>query len=353
MNTFDIRGVVEGYYGPPYSDVDREWLLERMGVWGMNTYVYAPKSDDLARENWRTPYSDEALARFEALVAHGKRHGVSVGFAVSPGLSLEYSSRVDLDSLIEKFRGFADIGAHFFSLALDDIASELEHASDRRRFDSLAGAQIAASHAVRDALPDDATLWLVPTEYAGVDASPYLEQLARDLDPAVELGWTGRTVVSPTIPASEAAARAAIAGRRLLLWDNVPVADGPMRPMLHLAPYTGRDPDLAAHVSGVLLNPMQHPRASAVALRTAASYLDRPQEYDAEQAWVEAIEELGAGAPRAFAVFATAHRFSAQTPGERDSELESAFRDFQAPRRRPARAEARLSPLYMCEAQFT
>jgi hypothetical protein len=98
-----------------------------------------------------------------------------------------------------------------------------------------------------------------------------------------------------------------------------------MRPMLHLAPYTGRAPGLAAQTSGVLLNPMQRPRASAVTLKTAARYLADPLHYDPEQAWRDAVEELGAGAREAFALFAAAHRFSAMTPHDRDRELEALF----------------------------
>jgi hyaluronoglucosaminidase len=172
---------------------------------------------------------------------------------------------------------------------------------------------------------DDATLWVVPTDYLGVDPTDYLEELGLRLDPRIEVGWTGRTVVSPEIRAEEAAARAATLRRPLLVWDNVPVADGPMRPMLHMAPYRGRDPALAAHASGVQLNPMERIRASAPTLHTAARYLADPAGYDAEASWREAVEACGAGAPEAFALFAAAHRFSPTTPGECDADLEAAI----------------------------
>ena len=42
MSGFEHRGVVEGFYGPPWSHADRLWMLERMGAWGLNRYVYAP-----------------------------------------------------------------------------------------------------------------------------------------------------------------------------------------------------------------------------------------------------------------------------------------------------------------------
>lgn len=324
--TFPHRGVIEGYYGPPYSHADRLWLLERLGAWGMNRYVYAPKDDPFHRARWRSPYDAGALREFGELVERGGAVGVAVGFAVSPGLTIEYGSAADVRALQDKFRGFRDLGARVFCLALDDVPTGFLHANDAARFPTLAAAHVHLAHAVAEAVGDDALLWLVPTDYLGCEATDYLAQLGADLAPAIEVGWTGRTVVSPTIPAAEAAARAATLRRRLLVWDNVPVTDGPMRPMLHLGPYLGRDATLPAHVSGVILNPMAQPRASAVALRTAADYLADPAGYDPERSWRAAVEEVGAGAAPAFTLFAAGHRFSPSAPDDRDRELEALFR---------------------------
>ena len=323
--TFVHRGVIEGYYGPPYTHADRLWLLDRMGAWGMNRYVYAPKDDPLHRAQWRSAYGRAALHEFGELVERGGAAGVAVGFAISPGLTIEYGSADDVRALQEKFRGFRDLGARFFCLALDDVPTGFLHAADAARFASLAAAHVHLTHAVAEAVGDDAILWMVPTDYVGTEETDYLALLGAELAPAIEVGWTGRTVVSPTITAAEAAARAATLRRRLLVWDNVPVTDGPMRPMLHLGPYEGREPALPAHVSGLLLNPMAQPRASAVALRTAADYMADPGAYDAERSWRAAVEEGGAGAPAPFALFAAAHRFSPSAPDDRDSEVESLF----------------------------
>lgn len=322
---FVHRGIVEGYYGRPYTHADRAWLLDRMAAWEMNTYVYAPKDDPLHRDRWREPYPDETLDEFEGLVAHGAALGIRVGFAVAPGLSIEYGSESDRLALASKLDAFAALGARFFCLALDDVPSELEHESDRAVFASLAAAHVDVANALRCALPDDATLWLVPTDYAGTADSSYLQTLGAGLDEAIEVGWTGRSVVSPEIRAAEARVRAATLGRRLLVWDNYPVNDGPMRNVLHLAPYLGRDADLAHHVSGILLNPMELPRASAVGLATAGAYMANPGDYDAEAAWRAATRQLGAGAPDAFARFAAGHRFSALTPADRDAAVENAW----------------------------
>ncbi len=322
MSGFGVRGVVEGFYGKPWQHEDRLWLLERMQTWGMNTYVYAPKDDPLHLERWREPYPDEKLAEFRELVRAGERAGVRVGFAVSPGRSIVYSERADRARLVAKLGSFHALGARVLSLAVDDVPSSLVHDADKRAFRSLAGAQLALLGEIHDAFGRDSTLWLVPTDYLGVEPTDYLEELGERLDPSVEVGWTGRTVVSPEIRAHEAAARAATLRRRLLVWDNTPVSDGPMRTMLHLNPYTGRDRELDAHVSGVLLNPMEHLRASAITLGCAGEYLRDPRRYDPERAWESAVDALGGAAAPALRTFAHAHRFSALTPEDRDAALE-------------------------------
>jgi hyaluronoglucosaminidase len=322
---FRHRGIVEGFYGPPYAHADRLWWVERLAALGMNTYVIAPKDDPRQREHWREPYPEGERACFAELAARGERAGVAVGFALSPGLSIRYASADDVAALVAKLRSFTALGARFLALCLDDVPTELVHAEDRAVYPSLAAAHVALAHAVRGALGPGVVLWLVPTDYAGNEASPYLEELGAALDPTIEVAWTGRTTIPPTVTAGEAQARATLLRRKPLLWDNVPVSDGPMRTMLHLVPYAGREPALAAHLSGVLLNPMQHARASYVTIAGAAAFLRDPARFDAEAAWREAVHTLGHGAEAAFEAFAHAHRFSPLTPADRDPPLEAAW----------------------------
>ncbi len=325
MSAFAHRGVIEGFYGTPWAHEDRLWCVERLGAWGMNRYVHAPKDDPLHRERWREPYSAPQQQEFRELVRHGENHGVKVGFALSPGLSIHYASAQDRDAVCKKLLAFRELGARFFALTLDDVPSELVHADDRRAFPTLAAAHSALADEIQDTLGADCTLWLVPTDYLGADSTDYLEELGAGLAPEIEVGWTGRTVLSPTISAAEARARSEALRRPVLLWDNTPAADGPMRNMLHLNPYLGRSPELAAHLSGALLNPMQHARASGVTLRSAARFLTDPAGYDAERAFDDATREIGAGAASAFQLFARAHRFSPLSSDDRDRELETLF----------------------------
>ncbi|RAM60448.1 hyaluronidase, partial [Mesotoga sp. SC_4PWA21] len=92
MSKFEIRGVVEGFYGVPWSMKARKAMLRFLGEHLYNLYIYAPKDDELHRRRWREQYSEEFKKDFAELVAEGLSCGVSVVFAISPGLGVRYSS---------------------------------------------------------------------------------------------------------------------------------------------------------------------------------------------------------------------------------------------------------------------
>jgi hypothetical protein len=87
-----LSGVLEGFYGTPWSWAARaevaSWCAER----GMADYVYAPKDDPKHRERWRDPYDGLELEAFAAFAASG---AARLGFAISPGLSMDPDSGED------------------------------------------------------------------------------------------------------------------------------------------------------------------------------------------------------------------------------------------------------------------
>lgn len=313
---------MEGFYGEPYTHADRVWWIENLARLGMNVYVYAPKNDVYHRKRWRDPYPKSALTEFGKLISKGHSLGVRVGFAISPGNSIVYSDSQDRKHLFEKFRQFRNLGSKFFCLALDDVPASLQNTKDRRDYTSLGHAHVDLANDLQNSLGPQDVLWLIPTDYAGTEATEYLEELGKGLSPEIEIGWTGRTVLAPEILFDEAAARTKILGRKPLIWDNVPVSDGPMKPALHLGPYLGRDKRLCETTSGLILNPMAHPRASSITVSTAAAYMENPSSYNFEEAWTNAVRIAGQGAEDAFAIFSLAHRFGPMSPEEREPILE-------------------------------
>lgn len=257
-----MKGIIEGFYGTPWGwDVRRE-VCSQLAAWGFDTYVYAPKDDPLHRERWREPYGDDDLAGFASLVEDG---GLRIGAAISPGLSMDPDDHADREQLLAKVGQFLDAGMTLVGLALDDIPPA-EGMGERH-------GHLTAW--LRDALPAEVELFLVPTHYTGTTATPYLQAIAAIVPADVDVAWTGRYVVNDSITAADALAWSeAMDGRRPLLWDNTPVNDAIMSDSLNTGPLRGRDPELVHHISGYLANPMVQARASLPALRSAAAWLE-------------------------------------------------------------------------------
>lgn len=54
-----LLGVVEGFYGRPFTSEQRKELFRKIKNFGMQCYVYAPKDDYKHRGYWRELYTVE------------------------------------------------------------------------------------------------------------------------------------------------------------------------------------------------------------------------------------------------------------------------------------------------------
>ncbi len=278
-----MTGIVEGFYGPPWSWRARLEVMQWSAARGLTDYVYAPKDDPKHRDDWRVPYDDDELAGFRSLVDGA---GVRIGVAISPGLSMDEGSASDRAALLEKLAPLIDVGVAHVGLFLDDLPPDPHRTSAQR-----GEAHAALTVWLHERLGEDVLLSLVPTEYIGTLASAYLDALAAIVPPAVPIGWTGASVVNDGISAAEARARAdALGGRKPLLWDNVPVNDAVMADRLFMGPLRGRDPELRDLCSGYLANPMVQPRASMLPLASIAAWCNGD---DPVAAWETAADALG------------------------------------------------------------
>ena len=256
-----MRGIIEGFYGTPWTWDERRSLCAVLADAGMDTYVYAPKDDPLHRDQWREPYPAEVLAEFEALAAQDT---LRVGFSISPGLTMVLDDAEDRRRLLAKIDAVRAAGITLVGLLLDDL--DPAPGLGRRHGELTAW--------LRDQLDPSVELFMVPLHYTGLERPPYLEELDATVPAEVPIGWTGRHVVNSTITAQDAATWSAnMGGRRPLLWDNTPVNDAVMTDHLFTGPLRGREPALVEHLSGYLANPMVQPRVSTAPLLSAAAWL--------------------------------------------------------------------------------
>ena len=117
-----LRGTIEGFYGTPWSDAQRLAQMDFYGAHKMNTYVYSPKNDPYLRDQWRDPYPAAQLQVLQTLVQRATADHVNFTYALSPGLSICYSSAADEQALVAKFQSLWNIGVRSFSIPLDDIS---------------------------------------------------------------------------------------------------------------------------------------------------------------------------------------------------------------------------------------
>lgn len=292
---FAIRGIVEGFYGTPWSHAQRLDMIEFIAARGMNTFVYSPKDDPLVRRDWRTPYTGVELAHLSELADACARHDIAFVYCLSPGLSIEYSNQHDCDALIAKFESIFRLGIRFFGLLFDDIPTELQHAADRDRFPDLVSAHAHITGEVFTALravdPSN-QLIVCPTVYWGYGDEDYVVRLGQAIDPRIEFFWTGRAICSATIDLPDAALVARSVARPVTYWDNYPVNDVAMGGELHIGPYRGRDRHLYRFAHGVIANGMELVESSKIAFATVADYLWAPESYDPERSWRVALGDI-------------------------------------------------------------
>jgi hyaluronoglucosaminidase len=116
-----VTGIIEGFYGPPWSHGDRLDLLAFCGRHGLNTWVHAPKDDPYHRRLWREPYPEDELARLAELAREAERHGVDFVWAIAPGLSIRAGDESELRALDAKRDQLRGAGVQTFQLLWDDI----------------------------------------------------------------------------------------------------------------------------------------------------------------------------------------------------------------------------------------
>jgi hyaluronoglucosaminidase len=302
---FAVRGVIEGFYGRPWTHAQRLDLIGFMAARGMNTFAYAPKDDPLLRLDWRLPYAGAELKRFAELVEECRRRDVTLLYCLSPGLSISYASEADVAAVEAKFDSVAALGVTSFGLLLDDIPATLQHPADREAFADLVEAQVSLIGRLYPGFGPQRSLIVCPTHYHGYGDEEYITRLGRGIDPRIDLFWTGRQICSPTLDLSDAATFARATGRPVTYWDNYPVNDVAMTHELHIGPYRGRDRHLWRFAKGVIANGMELYEASKIPFATIADYLDAPEAYEPEASWRQALHDVvGAADAEAFALFA-------------------------------------------------
>ncbi|XP_046668184.1 protein O-GlcNAcase isoform X2 [Homalodisca vitripennis] len=270
-----ICGVVEGFYGRPWTTDQRKDLFQKMKKWGMDSYLYAPKDDYKHRAYWRELYTVEEAEHLTGLISAAREKGIHFYYALSPGLDITYSSVKEVSALKRKLEQVSQFGCAAFALLFDDIEPEMSEA-DKEVFQSFAHAQVSVTNEIYQHLGQPRFM-ICPTQYCAARAMPnvsnseYLTTLGSKLAPEIDIMWTGNKVISRVVTVESIEEITEVLKRPPLIWDNLHANDYDQK-RVFLGPYQGRSPDLIPRLRGVLTNPNCEFGANFVAIHTLAQW---------------------------------------------------------------------------------
>ena len=292
-------GIIEGYYGKPWSWQDRASAAAFLQPHGYSFYIYAPKFDHFLRERWAEDHPRDVFDELKKFSAHCRKLGVRFGVGLSPLNIFRDFHAEEQKTLTRKLSALDDIGLDDLALCFDDMRGDLP---------DLAARQADIAHFVQ--AHSKATRHIVcPSYYTddplldrifGARPKNYLEDLGKTLAPGIEIFWTGEEVCSREFGAGHLKRVGEQLRRKPFLWDNYPVNDGPrMSQFLHLRGFTGRPSTIAPHIAAHAINPALQPVLSRIPALTLTESYKKGADYEYGAAFLRAAtavlgKELGA-----------------------------------------------------------
>ena len=279
------RGLVEGYYGNPYSEADRMGLLEMFGEMKMNVYIYGPKDDAYHKSKWREEYPADLAKKITEYVNVAKANKIEFMWAIHPGEDIQWNA-TDRANIVNKLKAMCALGVRSFAVFWDDLwGDDGTHGDEQAELMNYIAAEL------RKVYPDVKPLTICPTQYnRGWANSIYLPALGDIMDSDINVMWTGNSVVD-MINYSDMTWINNQIKRKAYIWLNYPVSDYCINHLL-MGPTYGNDLNIADMLSGFVSNPMEYAEASKVSLFSIADYTWNMPAYDSNASWEAAMKYL-------------------------------------------------------------
>jgi len=285
-------GLIEGYYGKPWSWQAREDTIAFLKKHGYNFYIYAPKADAFLRKRWREDHPADIAQSLGHLAARCRALDVRFGVGLSPYELYRDFNKEAQAALSEKLAQFDEWGVEYLAILFDDMRGDLpDLAVTQAQIMHWVAARTKAKRLI--VCPSYYTDDPVLDRFFGKRPANYLDDFGRLLDPSIDVFWTGEEVCSREYSPGHLARVAGQLRRKPFLWDNYPVNDGQrMSQFLHVRAFTGRPASIRPYLAAHSVNPALQPVLSRIpAVSLAQSYrLDDTYEYGA--AFLDAATEV-------------------------------------------------------------
>lgn len=291
-----LRGVIEGFYGDPWTHEYRKDLFAFMGQNKMNAYIYAPKADLKHRVQWRVLYTGKELEVMTDLINTAHQNHVRFIYALSPGGDIDLGAgyAAELEKLFAKCEQMYELGVRDFAIFLDDIPT-LDAQGHGKLLTDFQTQFVQTHEGVSD-------LIAITTEYGDPFLTEYTTQIAPLIHKDVVLMWTGPGVIPESITNASLQHIIKTYGRKVLIWWNYPVNDT-LANHLYMGPCQNLEDTLYQSITGLTSNPMNQGYASMVPLFTIGDYLWNPEAYDKDASLEAACQALMPDAADALADF--------------------------------------------------
>lgn len=295
------RGVVEGFYGTPWSHTVRLSLIDYYGRNKMNYYIYGPKDDPYhSSPYWREPYPADEARNIHELVEACRRNRVHFVWAIHPGQDIKWNEE-DYNNLVRKFEAMYDLGVRAFAIHFDDISGEGTNPLKQTALMNRLNAEFVKVKGDVEPMivcPTDYThLWANPTERGS------LVRYGQTLDADVDVFWTGDAVCSDLTERTMEWVNSRIQ-RPALFWWNFPVTDYARHIIMQGPAYGLARTMNEDKVRGIVSNPMEHGEASKIALYSTADYAWNTEDYNPVDSWERALADLAPEVKEAYRLFA-------------------------------------------------
>ena len=313
------RGIIEGYYGVPYSAEVTKDLFRFMARYKMNTYMYGAKSDPYHSRYWGDPYPttitedqqrigylNQDMMRDITKVANESK--VNFIWAIHPGKAFANAEDPQvLDKIMAKFESMHKLGVRQFGVFVDDVGVPSDPAIMKLCADNLNELQqrIDDKWNKKGAAATDTVkpLHYVPQLYAHgwvsqERAREFFESLSGTTS-KINIYITGRDVWSVPNNVDLATVKSWL-GRDVSWWWNYPCNDQDPTKLFVMDTYSNfRDEThidnlsrLEKRLTGLgtlIINPMQQGELSKIALFSVADYSWNNASFDNYSSWDAAI----------------------------------------------------------------
>ena len=312
------RGLVEGYYGYPYSLSVKKSLMRFMMRLKMNTYMYGAKSDLYHSAKWEEPYpktltkTDIEYGRMSQdmvkdLSKTSQATKVNFIWAIHPGNDFVGQPNV-VTRIMKKFSSMYDLGVRQFAIFVDDVDVPTSEADCKTNAEHLTAVQkaIDAKWNKAGSAPEARVrpLHFVPQVYTlswvgEADRKRFFKALSA-VPSDITIYTTGWGVW--TVPNSrDLATMHTELGRPVAWWWNYPCNDNADEQIYTSDMYTNfmemRAVDNSARLQkelknglGVVSNPMQQGMVSRIALFSVADYAWNNAKFDNMTSWKKAFK---------------------------------------------------------------